>query len=109
MRLLLILALLLSAIAMARPAPVEAAAVMADCHGMMADHGAPDDTPADNTGDNPARNTVLVHTCPGCAAVEPPVMLFGPLVMPLVPRLIKASTWRPSVQSAPVPPPPQIT
>jgi len=100
MRLLLILALLLSAIAMARPAPAEAAVAMADCHGAMVDHDAPADS-ADHRG-------ALGHTCPGCAAVAAPLTLLSPMLPPALPRLAEANVWRPSIQTAPVPPPPQI-
>ncbi len=100
MRLLLILALLLSAIAMARPAPAEAAAQVMDCHGAMADHG----KPADGS-DHPR---AFGHTCPGCAAVDPAVTLVRPLPAPPVPRLARMADWRPSIKAAPIPPPPQI-
>ena len=104
MRLLLILALLLSAVAMARPAPAEAAAAMADCHAAVADRGADDEAPADSADHLRA----LGHTCPGCAAVAPTFNVLSPILASAAPQLAKTGVWRPSIQSAPVPPPPQI-
>jgi len=99
MRLLMILALLLSAIAMGRPAPAQAQEMAADCHGMMAH----DKAPTDDTDHARA----LGHICPGCAAFGPAVTLLSALVRPAVPRLAPGNTSPPSILSAPIPPPPQ--
>ena len=105
MRILLILALLFSAAAMALPARAQAGggmpAAMADCHGMMEHDKAP--------ADQPDKPLTKAHTCPGCATFAAPLMAGSVPFRAALPRDIAVSEWRPSLLSAPVPPPPRLT
>ena len=100
MRLMVILAVLLAALAMGQPRPAQAAGApaMADCHQMPAsDHHRPQE------GDQ----RQLAHSCPGCAL---PFAAPLPARAPTTYRLPKDRPLaRPlvSLASAPIPPPPR--
>ena len=105
MRFLLIIALLFSAAAMALPARAQggggmASGAMADCHGMAAPVKAP--------ADQPDAPLTKAHTCPGCATFAAPLLAGRAPPRPALPRDISVSDWRPSLLSAPVPPPPRL-
>ena len=101
MRLMVILAVLLSALAMGQPRTAQAAdaLVMGDCHAMPA----PDHHQQPSEGDQ----RQLAHSCPGCAlpfAAPLPDRAPATYRLPKDPPLARPLV---SLASAPIPPPPR--
>tara|TARA_A100001391_G_scaffold99255_4_gene65902 strand:+ start:6147 stop:6467 length:321 start_codon:yes stop_codon:yes gene_type:complete len=100
MRLIVILAVLLSALAMGQPRPAQAAGApaMADCHAMPApDHHQPAE------GDQ----RQLAHSCPGCALPFAAALPDRPAATYRLPQDRPLARPLVSLASAPIPPPPR--
>lgn len=100
-RLLLILALICSALAMASPATAAPGAASADCHSMDEDEGAGGATREHE--DAPP----LLHACPGCAFLGPAYPSAAQAARAAIGLEAAVIPALPSLATSPIPPPPR--
>ena len=106
MRLLLILALLITSVGMVAPVVAQAGEAPSHDHAAM-EHAGHHDTGQDGDADTGSEHAA-VHVCPGCALVDDALFADPALASAALPQLPANPASPASFDANPIPPPPRL-